>query len=84
MQEQLKPQYQGYLFVHPNLLRIITTNDFNGYLAKLCADNNVVDSDGNAAKINLSLKEECRKLNYEYACVLGDNQKLRENKLIRL
>ena len=25
-----------------------------------------------------------RKLNYEYACVLGDNQKLRENKLIRL
>lgn len=51
MQEQLKPQYQGYLFVHPNLLRIITTNDFNSYLVKLCADNNVVDSDGNAAKI---------------------------------
>jgi hypothetical protein len=51
MQEQLKPQYQGYLFVHPNLLRIITTNDFNSYLVKLCADNNVVDSDGNTAKI---------------------------------
>ena len=43
--------YQGYLFVHPNLLRIITTNDFNSYLVKLCADNNVVDSDGNTAKI---------------------------------
>ena len=42
-------------------------------------------NDNNRLKAkNLSLKEEYRKLNYEYSCVLGDNQKLRENKLIRL
>lgn len=51
MQEHLKPQYQGYLFVHPKLPRIITTNDFNDYLSKLCTSNNIVDSDGNATKI---------------------------------
>lgn len=50
-QVQLKLQYQGYLFVHPKLLRIITVNDFNNYLSELCANNNVVDSDGNATKI---------------------------------
>lgn len=48
---KLKPQYQGYLFVHPKLPRIITTNDFNDYLSKLCTSNNIVDSDGNATKI---------------------------------
>ena len=47
-------------------------------LSKSRNDNNRLKAE------NLSLKEECRKLNYEYACVLGDNQKLRENKLIRL
>ena len=47
-------------------------------LSKSRNDNNQLKAE------NLSLKEECRKLNYEYACVLGDNQKLRENKLIRL
>ena len=51
MQEQLKPQYQGYLFVHPKLRRIITTKDFNSYLSELCENNNVIDSDGNAARI---------------------------------
>lgn len=51
MQEHLKPQYQGYLFVHPKLPRIITTNDFNDYLSNLCTSNNIVDSDGNATKI---------------------------------
>ena len=51
MQEKLKEKDRGYLFVHPTLSRLVTTADFNKYLANYCNAHKILDSEQSNAKI---------------------------------
>ena len=87
-----QPYVRQYLLQYPEFNQDSASCDSTGTITALenevkrlkCLLSKSRNDNNRLKAANPSLKEECRKLNYEYAGVLGDNQQLRENKLIRL